>query len=190
MTNRTNIDSATLAALQAANVNMFMLVELAFDSARVYLCDLAFDVSWNGNVYRAAQAIGKIEPVTETDMEARGIAFTLSAVPAANVSAALQEEVQGREALLRLAIVDGTTLRVDPCVWKGVMDVMILDNDGSQPVIRVTAEHQMIAWQQPSGALFSDAEQQARFPGDKAFEFAAQVADATLSWPRAEFFKR
>ena len=45
-------------------------------------------------------------------------------------------------------------------------------------VIQVTAEHALIAWQQPSGALFSDAEQQLRSPGDKFFEFAAQMAEA------------
>lgn len=180
---RKNIDADTLTALAAANVKMFVLIELAFDAARVYLCDLPFAVVWNGNTYSGAAAIGSIEPIAETDVEAKGIAFTLSGVPSANISTALAEEVQGREALIRLAVVDGTTLRVDPVVWKGRMDVMTLEDDGSQPVIRVTAEHHMIAWQQPSGAMFSDAEQQARFPGDKAFEFAAQLVDATIAWP-------
>lgn len=187
---RASVDAGTLAALVAANVKLFVLVELAFDSGRVYLCDLAFPVVWSGNTYQPTAGIGTVEPVTETDAEARGIAFTLSGVPAANIAAALTEEVQGREALVRLAIVDNTTLRVDPTVWRGVMDLMTLDDNGSEPVIRVTAEHQMIAWQQPSGALFSDAEQQARFAGDKAFEYAAQIAEATIVWPSASFFKR
>lgn len=187
---RENLDSSTLAALAAANVQMFILVELDFDAGRVYLCDLPFSVVWNGNTYLGSAAIGSVEPITETDAEARGIAFTLSAVPSANISTALGEEVQGRKALVRLAIVDGTTLRVDPCAWQGVMDVMTLDDNGQQPVIRVTAEHQAIAWQQPSGAMFSDAEQQARYPGDKAFEFAAQIAEATIVWPSAAFFRQ
>lgn len=187
---RTNLDAPTLAKLAAANVQMFALVELAFDAERVYLCDLAFDVVWGGHTYLGAAGIGSIEPITETDSEARGIAFTLSGVPAANLSTALAEEVQGREALVRLAIVDGTTLRIDPAVWRGVMDVMTIEDNGSQPIIRVTAEHQMIAWQQPSGSLFSHAEQQARHPGDLAFEYAAQIAEATIVWPAASFFRQ
>ena len=189
---RTNIDSDTLDALAAVQVQMFVLVELGFDSGRVYLSDLpvGIDIEWNGNTYLGAQAIGSIEPITETDTEAKGIAFTLAAVNQASVAAALTEEVQGREALLRLAIVDGDTLRVDPNVWSGVLDVMTIEDDGQRPVVRVTAEHMMIAWQQPSGALFSDAEQKARHPGDKFFEFAAQMAEATIVWPGREFFKQ
>lgn len=187
---RDSVDANTLAALAAADVRMFVLVELAFDAARVYLCDLAFPVVWNGNTYQPTAGIGAIEPITETDAEARGIAFTLSGVPSANIATALVEEVQGREALVRLAIVDNGTLRVDPNVWQGVMDVMTLEDSGSEPIIRVTAEHQMLAWQQPSGALFSDAEQQRLYPGDKAFEFVAQVTEATIVWPSAAFFKQ
>ncbi len=187
---RESIDANTLAALQAASVSMFVLVELDFDAARVYLCDLAFPIDWNGNTYQPTAGIGSIEPITETDVDARGIAFTLTGVSSGNISTALAEDVQGREALVRLAIVDGSTLRVDPTVWRGVMDVMTIDDNGTQPVIRVTAEHQMIAWQQPSGALFSDAEQQAQYAGDKAFEYAAQIAEATIVWPAASFFKQ
>jgi hypothetical protein len=187
---RTNLDSATLTALQAANVQMFAMIELGFDSERVYLCDLAFNVDWNGHTYLAAQGIGNVQPVTETDAEAKGIVFTLTAVNSAAIAAALAEHVQGREALLMIAIVDGTTLRVDPNVWSGVFDVMTIEDDGKEPVIRVTAEHQMIAWQQPSGALFSDAEQKARHAGDKFFEFAAQMTEATIVWPSREFFKQ
>ena len=189
---RTNLDSDTLTALAAAQVQMFVMVELAFDSGRVYLSDLpvGLDVEWNGNTYLGAQAIGSIEQITETDTEARGIAFTLAAVNQAAVAVALTEEVQGRQALLRLAIVDGTTLRVDPNVWSGVLDVMTIEDDGQRPVVRVTAEHMMIAWQQPSGALFSQPEQQRRHPGDKFFEYAAQMAEATIVWPSREFFKQ
>lgn len=187
---RTTIDPDTLTALQAANVTMFVLLELDFDTGRVYLCDLPFDVTWNSNTYQAAQGIGTIHPIAETDTEAKGVTFTLTAVNQAAIAAALTEDVQGREALIRLAIVDGTTLRVDPNVWSGVLDVMTIEDDGREPVIRVTAEHQMIAWQQPSGALFSDAEQKARHPGDKFFEFTAEMTEATIVWPNREFFKQ
>ena len=185
-----DLDANTLAALAAANVKMFTLLEIDFDSGRVYLCDLAFDVAWNGHTYLAAQGIGTIEPITETDGEAKGIVLTLSGVQQASIASALSEDVQGREVLIRLAIVDGTTLRVDDNVWRGVADVMSFEDNGSQPIIRLTAEHQLIAWQQSSGALFSDAEQQERFPGDKACEFAAQIAEATIVWPAKEFFKQ
>lgn len=186
---RSSIDAQTLAALAAANVSMFALVELDFDSGLVRLCDLPFDISWGGNTYSGAAGIGRIEQISETDAEARGLVLILSAVQQTAIAAALTEDVQGREVIIRMAVVDGTTLRVDPVVWRGVMDVMALEDDGQQPIVRVTAEHQMIAWQQPSGALFSSEEQQARHAGDKFFEYAAQIAEATIVWPSAAFFK-
>ena len=187
---RTNLDAPTLTALQQAQVSMFVMLELDFLSGRVYLCDLPFDVSWNGNTYLAARGIGTIEPITEADGEALGIVMTLSAVQQAHIASALTETIQGREALVRLAIVDGTTLRVDATVWRGLMDVMTIDDNGSQPVIRVTAEHQMLGWQTPSGKLFSDPEQQEAYAGDKFFEYAAQIAEATIVWPAKEFFQQ
>ena len=192
MSNRTNIDAATLTALQAANVTMFLMVELDFDAGRQYLADIpvGMSVSWDGHTYTGAAGIGTIEPITESDAGAHGIALTMAAIDPSVIGTAIAEDAQGRECLIRLAIVDGATLRVDPCVWRGVMDVIYVEDDGARPILRLTAEHQMIAWQQPSGALFSDAEQQARYAGDKFFAYAAQIAEATIVWPSAEFFQR
>jgi hypothetical protein len=187
---RTNLDAPTLAALAAAQVEMFYMLELDFDGGTIYLADLAFDVEWNGNTYQAALGIGTIEPIEETDTQAKGLTLTMAAVNQASIATALTEEIQGRALRLRLAIVDGTTLRVDPGVWAGSMDVMTIEDNGADPVIRVTAENQMIAWQQPSGALFSDPEQKERFPGDRFFEFVAQMSEANVVWPGKEFFKQ
>jgi len=187
---RTNIDAPTQAALLAAHVTQFVLVEFGFDSGTVYLADLPFDVTISGTTYVAAQGIGTIEPVVETDKEAKGLTFSMSAVGQAAIASALTEPVQGRSILMKLAIVDGTTLRIDPCIWSGKFDVMSIDDNGQTPVIRVTGEHQLISWQQPKGALASDADQKLRSAGDKFFEYAAQMAEATIAWPGAEFFRQ
>ena len=81
-------------------------------------------------------------------------------------------------------------MRCRRAVWTGSLDVMSISDGADSAVIQVTAEHALIAWQQPRGALFSDAEQQMRHPGDKFFEFAAQMAEPTLVWPDNSFFKQ
>ena len=48
----------------------------------------------------------------------------------------------------------------------------------------------MLAWQTPSGKLFSDQEQQAQHPGDRFFEYAAQMAEVTIAWPNKSFFTK
>lgn len=184
------IDAGTLTALAQPHVTTLLLIELGWDSGTQYLTSAPHDVDWGGHTYVAAQGIGTIEPATETDAEARGLTFTLSAVPGSAIAAALTEPVQGRAVTLRMGIVDAGTLRVDPNVWSGTFDVMTIDDSTPRPSIRVTAEHAMLAWQTPSGALFSDAEQQADHAGDLFFEFAAQMAEATIVWPNKTFFER
>lgn len=187
---RTSLDAPTLAALDAAHVTQLMLIDMEFDSGTQYLTTAPHDVAWNGHTYVSAQGVGSIDAVVETDTEARGLAFTLSGVPGSAIAGALTEPIQGRKVTLRLGIVDGTTLRVDPNIWSGYLDVMTVDDTAESPTIRVTAEHASIAWQQPSGRLFSDADQQAAHAGDKFFEYAAKVAEATIVWPAKEFFQR
>lgn len=187
-----NLATAFGAAVRQPHVTMLVLLELYLDGGTQYLASTPHDVDWNGNTYVAAQGIGTIEPTTETDTEARGLTFTLSAVGVANLAGAF-EDVQGRKVILRLAIVDSSTspptLRVDANVWSGALDVLTIDDTPGAPVIRVTAEHAMLAWQQPTGQLFSDQDQRAVDPADEFFEYAAEMAEATLVWPNKSFFE-
>jgi hypothetical protein len=187
---RTNIDAGTKAALQAAHVTMFVLLELGFDSGTVYLADLPFDITISGQVYTGAQGIGTIDVVTETDKEAKGLSFTLSGVPSAQVANVLNTNLQGRSCVMKLAVWDGATLNIDPGVWSGVFDVQTLLDDVPTSTVRVTAEHLLIAWQQPRGNLSSNEDQQLLSPGDKFFEFAADVSTTTLVWPNKSFFQK
>lgn len=189
MTSR-SLDAPTQTALQQSHVTMFLLIEMGWDSGTQYITSAPHDVVWDGHTYVAAQGIGNIEPTTETDTEARGLTFTLSAVPLSAIAGALTEPVQGRPVVLRLGIVDAGVLRVDPNVWSGRFDVMTIDDSVGAPVIRVTAEHAMLAWQTPKGTLFSDQDQQDEHPGDLFFAFAAQMAEATIVWPDKAFFKK
>lgn len=188
-----NVDSAFVSAARAPHATMLVLVELYLDAGTQYLASTPHDVEWDGRTYVAAQGIGTIEPTTETATEARGLTFTLSAVGSANLAGAF-EHVQGRQVIVRLGIVDHSTeppvLRVDPNVWSGALDVTTIDDTPGAPVIRVTAEHAMLAWQQPPGQLYSDQDQRAVDAGDAFCEYVAEMAEATLVWPNKSFFKQ
>lgn len=186
------VSAEFLAAVGRPHVTMLLLIELYLDGGTQYLASTPHDVDWGGHTYVAAQGIGTIEPTIETDNEARGLTFTLAAHGSANLAGAF-EEVQGRAVILRLAIVDETTepptLRVDANVWSGTLDVTTIEDAPGAPLIRVTAEHSMLAWQQPPGQLFSHQEQQRIDATDLFFEHAAAMAEATLVWPDKSFFR-
>lgn len=177
------------AATQQPHVTFLLLLELYLDGGTQYLASTPHDVDWGGNTYVAAQGIGTIEPTTETATEARGLTFTLSAVQSASLASAF-EPVQGRKVIVRLGIIDGGVLRVDPNVWSGTLDVMTIADLAGNPAITVTAEHAMLAWQQPPGQLFSHQDQQAIDPTDMFFEHAAAMAEVSLTWPNKVFFRQ
>jgi len=190
---RSGLSTEFLAAIDQPHVTFLLLLELYLDGGTQYLASTPHDVDWDGQTYVAAQGIGTIEPTVETDTEARGLTFTLSAVGSANLAGAF-EEIQGRKVILRLGIVDHSTdppvLRVDPNVWSGALDVTTVDDTPGAPVIRVTAEHSMLAWQQPPGQLFSHQDQQDIDATDLFFEHAAALSEATIVWPDKSFFRQ
>jgi len=187
------VDSNFTATARRSHVTQLVLVELYLDAGTQYLASTPHDVDWGGHTYLATQGIGTIEPTTETATEARGLTFTLSAVGSANLAGAF-EHIQGRKAIVRLMLLDDSTEpptpRVDPSVWEGALDVTTVDDTPGAPVIRVTAEHAMLAWQQPPGQLFSDQDQRAIDSGDAFFQYAADMAEATLVWPDKSFFRK
>lgn len=185
------IDPGVSSSLGAGHVVAVLLIELNFDSATVYLAAAPHDIEWNGNTYISAQGIGAIEPVTETSAGAQGLKFTLAAATPASIAGFFTEEIQGRKVTLRLAVIDPAApggFYVDPSVWSGTFDIPQLKDD-AKPVITVTAEHEMLAWQTPSGALFSHEEQQLVDPTDLFFQYAAEMSEKTLVWPTKEALK-
>lgn len=187
---RLNIPGPLATALAQSHVTAFLLLELAFDSGTQRLAALPFDVVVEGQTYTAAQGIGTIEAIKETGAQAAGLAFTLSAVPSAAIASVLTEPLQGRRVTVKLAVVDGSTLRIDPVVWQGTLDVPTITDGGDVAQIRITAEHAMLRWQNPTGQLYSHADQALRDPADLFFEFGSRVAKDTLVWPAKEFFRQ
>jgi hypothetical protein len=180
-----SLPTALGTAFQQGYVQWFPLVEMQLDSGPVRFCGAPFDVVHAGNTYSTLFGLGSIEPIVETDTTQNGLSFVLSGAPDAAIAIALGEQVQGRAVTVRLAVVVEGALVVDESTWQGLLDVMAFE-DGQPPQVRVSAEHQLIAWDEPSGLMFTHADQQALHPGDLFFEYQASLVDATIVWPTAE----
>jgi len=183
------ISTGFAAGLQQGFVQWFPLVHMALASGDVYCCGAPVAVDYAGHTYLPLYGMGSIDPIEETDDTQAGITFTLSGVPESMIALVLAEPMQGRAVTVRLAqVVDGQ-LYVDDAVWQGLLDVPSLE-DGENPVVRVTAEHQLIAWDEPAGLMFSDADQQMLHPGDQFFQYTASLVEATILWPTKEALRR
>lgn len=182
--------SGTFNALASGDhVAAFPLVEMQLATGTLYICGAAHDVSWGGNTYISARGLGQIDAIEETDAEIRGLAFTLQGVTPDIIALALSDQSQGRPVIVRLAVLNGTSLEVDANVWSGLIDTLQIV-DGPEPSVRVTAEHRMVTWQSPQIVRFSDADQERIAPGDRFFDQAERTATAVLVWPNKTFFER
>lgn len=185
-----SLTAGLVAQLQAAHVESWLLVEMYLDSGTVYIASLPFAFTYLGNTYLPALGLGTVQPLIETDAEVQGLSFSLSGVPESSIALMLAEEVQGRRVLVRLCTLNGTTVDVDDAAWEGTLDVMTLDDQGPTSTVTVTAEHQLAAWREPREILHSHEDQQLISPGDKFYEYAASLSQATIVWPDKEFFKQ
>lgn len=179
---------AAAAALPSARV--FGLVELQFASGPQYLCELDHSVTYSGATYLPALGFMQVDPVAETGNSFQGLRLTLAGVSVASVAMALGERVQGRTIILRLAALDAAdAVQVDPNVWSGYMDTMTLSDaeDGSSSIV-ITAEHRMAVWDRPRVRRYTDAQQQAAYPGDTGLRYIADVANSQIVWPSRAFY--
>lgn len=186
MTGR-SLTAGYAAALQAAHVTQWVLVEMYFDSGTLYIAGLPFPFTYLGNTYLPALGLGTVQQIIETDNEVQGLSFTISGVPEASISLALSEPVQGRRVVVRQCALVGTTVEVDDSAWEGQLDVMTVDDSGPTATITVTAEHALAAWAEPRQILHSHEDQQLISPGDMFYEYASGLSQATLVWPDKNF---
>jgi hypothetical protein len=186
---RLTIPSGFATAIADGHVNIFPLMELQFASGTDYICGLDHDVVYGGNTYLAAGRCIGIEPIKETGLQTEGLRIMLDGATSANVALVLGEKVQGRKAIIRMAVIDGTgTLRVDENVWTGLMDVMAIEDSPDACRAIITAEHMLAIWDRPKIKRYSDAEQQLLFPGDLGLQYIEEMAEANIVWPGKEFF--
>lgn len=191
MTSARGLDTDFAAAMQASHVDGFLLCEMALDSGTIYVVGLAFEVTWNGNTYLPVLGLGTVQEILETDSEVDGLTFTLAGVQESSIAIVLSEQVQGRSVVMRqVALKPDGTVMVDPLLWQGELDTMTLDDSGPTAVVTVTAEHKLAAWAEPNLLRYSDEDQQKLHPGDRFFQFAAAMAEATIVWPNKTFFKQ
>jgi hypothetical protein len=191
MTTGRALDSDFASLMQGVHVESFILVEMGFDSGTLYLVGLAFPVTWNGNLYAPVMGLGAVQSILETDSEVQGLTFSLSAVPESAIATVLEEPIQGRPVIVRqVALKPDGSITIDQNVWQGLLDTMTIDDQGPTSTITVTAEHKLAAWSDANLSRFSDEDQQAKHPGDLFFQYAAQMAEATIVWPNKTFFRQ
>lgn len=185
-----DIDSAVADASAEEVVRPVVLCALGFDSGVVRVTSAPFDIAIDTDGDAAAETyvgvgnLGRVGPVQETtELRATNLELELSGIPPELLSIALAEQYQGRQASLWLVLLDSNHAPVgDAClIFKGRMDTMSIER-GPQSRIQVAVESNLADLERARTLRFTDADQQAAYPGDKGFSFVAQAVDKQLIW--------
>lgn len=133
------------------------------------------------------QPIGTVAPKTT---------FQLSGIDPSLVTLARQasDRVKDRRCTVYLQFFDLTpddasvqpwsTLDQPFAVWSGMMDQMSYSAQGpAQRSITLTAESLWTNRRRPAYGLYTDRDQNARFPGDRGLEQVVDLVNKTIRWP-------
>jgi len=189
------LSGALTAALADGHVVIAQLLKLDFPSGTIALNSSTHPIVYGGTTYQAAAGLGQISPIVDRGGELPGLRLELARVDSSYIALALDDadEVQGAAVTLRTAIIDKSTyqlLDALPADFTGYGDVMAISEDGQTCSISMTVESKGVDLLRGNPSVYGDGDQQALYPGDRAFEYVVSDADKPVVWPTREHSRR
>lgn len=182
-----DLTSAAETASLAAHAIVILFVELDCQSGFVRICSADRSLTFDSMTFTGIGDLGKIAPFGEsTDLSVDGITLSVTGIPSTYIDIAMAENVQGRSARLWLGFLDTATyaLIADPVLLhRGRMDTMDIAL-GETCTVSVRIENRFADWDRARVRRYTHADQKARFPADKGFEFVAQTTEREIVWGR------
>ena len=163
-----------------------VLVELDFASGPFRAWTGLGQLNWAGKVFEGVGSLGAVGEVEETvELRAVRLTLALSPVPQEVVDIALAERsFRLRPARLWGALLDAEGAFIaDPFpLWAGLMDTMEV-TDGAEPRVALTCESRLVDLERAEVRRYTDADQQAEYPGDRFFEYVPALQEAEIRLP-------
>lgn len=138
---------AMAAALCAPVLRCALLVSLQFADNTIYLWSGLGPLEWNGNTYIGVGSLGSISTVSEdSTVEAKGVVFELSGIPANLVSEVLWETrlLYTAKAYFALWDADGNLIPTPVLSYRGKMDQPTISDDGKTCSISIACENVLV----------------------------------------------
>ena len=186
-----DIPQDIIDAFESAQFTTLILVEIEFP-APIRFSSAYTAVTINGTEYIGGGQLGSVSAISEnTSLDPQSLDITLSGIDDATLTAGATNEYLNKDVAVRLAMLDdqGEVIGGQTMLYFfGKTDEVSFDF-GSKSAIQVAARNRLADWNRKRVERNINADQQARYPGDKGFEFVSQVADADIVWPTGEFFE-
>jgi hypothetical protein len=177
-----SVPAALLTALAQPTVRPYYAVEMAFDSATLRYWTGYGERTIEGNTDLGAGealAFSGIEEVA--DMASKTATITMSGIPSAMVSLALQEPYQNRPCRILFGCTDVSDV-VE--AFAGTMDQMPIDDGADTATIAITVVSKWAKLNRANVRRYTSESQKSRYPTDTAFDWVADLQDKDIAWGR------
>lgn len=186
--------STDLKAALAGDQPKFVLIELEEDESTFQRYAFApIDLTWDGKTWLAITVPIQVTEIRETDSgEATGMQVTFLNVNESVISEALTNSIRLKPVRVWLgAINDSHQIVANPMqVFAGYGDAIKIQFGLDRASVTWSIESYEARWNSTAGGRMTDAEHQARYPGDKFFSMIAKAAeDTTLVWPAKSYWR-
>lgn len=179
------ISAAIDSAVTAPVIRPVLLAEFDFSDGVSRVWSGVGTLSWGGHSWLGMGHLGSVEGVEETtELKAVGVKFRLSGIPSDLMSSVTTTVVQGRRAKLWLALMSENWTLIDQpvMVLAGKMDTVDVTDGGSELSFELAVENSLRDLQRPRARRYTDADQQAEFPGDKGMQFCVELQRKEFKW--------
>lgn len=184
-----DITSALSTRSQDAVVQPIAFVEAVFDSGTLRLWTGWGDLvnPADGNTYTGSGDLLSFSDIRESlDLSSQGFEITLSGIDNTDGSpldSALTENYQGRSITIWIGLFDNGAVVEDPIVgFAGFMDVMTIEDNGATATIKMTAEHELVAFQRTKVRRYTPEDQKITHSTDKGFDFVPTIQELNVTW--------
>ena len=159
-------------------VDLFVAVELMFDSGALRIWSGIGDKSIGGQTYTGTGSLLSVGGIEESDgLSAPGASISLSGVDSSLVSLAIQEPYQNRDCRILLGSGDDFFE-----IFSGFMDVMTIEDNGETCIINLTVESRLIILDRKVPLRYTQETQNSLYPGDTFFSTVASLQDKKVDW--------
>lgn len=187
-----SIDAATIAALESAVVKWLILVKIEFDGGTIAFNSTLGDVNYNGTNYIGFGTLGSVSQLEEDgQLNPQKFNISLSGINPSVLAAVLTEDYLNRPAICHIAALDDNNAIIGtPIIYFDAKVDSVSASYGKTASISIIARDKLADWNRPKVERYTDQDQQARYPGDKGFEFITSIADKEIIWPAKAWFEK
>ncbi|WP_138438601.1 hypothetical protein [Marinobacter alexandrii] len=183
------IPQAIIDALESKNFKPIFFVEVLFQTPLRFTSFYA-SKTVGGVEYFGLGNLGSVSSVSENaDLDPQQLSISIAGVSQASLAGALTEPYLNRDAKVMVGMLDeNDELLSDPFnYFVGKVDEMPCKY-GKEGRIEIIVRDRLADWGRPRIERYTNAAQQAKYPGDKGLEFVSQVAEKEIIWPASSYF--